>query len=105
METEYAMVIITAPEEEAAAIASTMVEKKLAACAQVSCPITSYFWWEGKIDTEKEVHIFLKTRTNLVPAITETLTSIHSYEVPECITIPIAGGNPEYLAWLADVLS
>ena len=101
----YLMAIISAPADIAGKLAGELVSRKLAACAQVTGKVESFYWWEGTMHREPEVLIYLKTKAALVPGIRELLKEHHPYEVPEFITLPILGGNPAYLSWLAETLS
>ena len=100
----YVMGIISAPEEEANQLAKSLVQKKLAACAQVSTPVTSTYWWDGKVEETTEALIYIKTETGRVHAIKEFLKTHHSYDVPEFIVVPIMEGNPAYLKWVSEVV-
>jgi len=96
----YVMGIISAPPEEGAKLAEALVEEKLAACVQVSSPVTSVYRWEGKIEHSQEVLLFVKTETGRIRSIKEFLLKEHPYEVPEFITLPITDGLPRYLKWI-----
>jgi len=99
-ENEYSIIIVTAGNKEAAReIASLLVERRLAACAQM-IPIESVYSWQGKICEDSEVALHIKSRTALFDEIKAAIKEIHSYEVPEIIQVPITDGLPEYLAWI-----
>lgn len=87
-------------EEEALKIGSTLVEERLAACANVLGRTTSLFWWEGKLQRESEVALILKTRSELVEQATQRVKALHSYSVPCVVALPIAAGNPDFLDWI-----
>ena len=100
-ESEYSIIIATTGDKESARkIATLLVEKKLAACAQLF-PIESIYSWQGKICEESETMLFIKSRTALFGEIKSAIKENHSYEVPEIIQVPIANGLPEYLNWIA----
>ena len=102
METEYSMVVATAADKESAkSIAKLLVEKRLAACIQMF-PIESVYFWRGEICGDNETLMFIKSKTTLFSKISAVIKENHAYEVPEIIQIPITGGLPEYLAWIAD---
>jgi periplasmic divalent cation tolerance protein len=103
-ETDFGIAFVSAPVNEAEGIAREIVQRKLAACAQVTAPLTSIYWWKGKIDTDPERLILLKTRRSLIPDVQSLLSRIHPYEVPELTFVPITGGSEQYLAWLAETL-
>ncbi len=85
---------------EALAIARAVVERRLAACANILDGVTSVYRWEGALHEDPEVLLLLKTRRDLAEALTEAVVSQHSYDCP-CVTVlPIVGGNADYLAWI-----
>jgi periplasmic divalent cation tolerance protein len=92
----------TAKAEDAGKIATQLVERKLAACVQIVEPITSVYRWQGKIESEQEILLLIKSTQDLIPDIAELLDEIHPYEVPELIATPIIGGSTSYLSWLED---
>ena len=99
--SEISIVLVTAGnEEEAAKIGQTVVEEKLAACANIVPRIRSIYRWKGKVHDEAESLLFLKTPTALFPALKNRIRELHSYEVPEIVAFPLAQGLPEYLAWV-----
>ena len=97
------VVSTTVPTKEAAArIAAAAVAERLAACAQVQGPISSTFWWQGKIDTATEWYCHLKTTRERLPALEIRIKTLHPYEVPEIIAVEIVGGSKAYLSWIAE---
>ena len=101
----YIVVIITTSnKEEALKIVHDLLEEKLIACANIVGPVSSIFWWEGKIDEASEFLVFMKSHGNHFERLSEKVAEIHSYEVPEIIALPIIKGSPPYLKWLSDSL-
>lgn len=101
MNAPHIIVFVTCSSaEEAEMIASTLVEKHLAACGNIVPAIRSIFWWKDSLEQEQEVLVMLKSRAELFPQIEEAVTSLHSYEVPEIIAIPLVAGSAAYLTWL-----
>lgn len=99
---ELSMFYCTAStEEEGETLAKILVEKKLAACVNVFSPIRSFFYWEGQAQEEEEVICIGKTRQSLLPALIQTITDHHSYEVPCVVTWSLEHGNPGFLEWIA----
>lgn len=99
-ENGYCMVITTAPDrDEAEKLAQGILENRLAACVQLSS-INSFFFWEGEIQQDDEVSLFIKTTVKRYPDLESYIREYHPYDVPEIIQLPITGGSPEYLAWL-----
>lgn len=95
------MVYMTAASAaEAERIARALVERRLAACANVLGPIRSFYWWDGKVQDEAEVALIAKTRAELVPELTAAVRELHSYSVPCVAALPVADGNPDFLAWI-----
>jgi periplasmic divalent cation tolerance protein len=100
---EYFQVnVTTATEEEAQSVGRMAVESRLAACAQVSGPIVSTYWWEGEVTSALEYVCSLKTSAVRVPALMAAVKEAHSYEVPEIVAVAIAAGDSAYLAWLGE---
>ncbi len=99
--SEISIVLVTAGSaEEAAAIGRTLIEERLAACANIVPRIRSIYRWKGKIYDEQELLIIIKTRTSLFEAVQKRVKELHSYEVPEIISFPVALGLPQYLEWV-----
>ena len=99
--TEYIQVVTTAEnKEDVETIAAAVVEKRLAACAQVLGPITSTYWWKDKVETAGEWLCLMKTRADRFEALAEAIGEIHPYEVPEIIALPIVAGSRSYLDWM-----
>ena len=97
----YQLVFMTAPNrEEAVKIVRTLLEEKLIACGNIMDPVSSFFWWKGKIEEEKEVLVIMKSHENLFKKLTNRLKELHSYDVPEIIAFPIVDGSPSYLDWM-----
>jgi periplasmic divalent cation tolerance protein len=96
---------VSAPDAATAqAIASALVEGRLAACAQVLGPITSTYWWEGSVETEQEHLVLAKTSADRFDAICERVRSEHPYDNPEILAVPVTAAARPYAAWLGDVL-
>ena len=105
MAHEYIQVVTTtATREDAERIARSLVEERLAACAQVTGPITSTYRWQGKIETTAEWQCWAKSRGELWARIEAAIRRLHPYEVPEILAIPVLAGSPSYLAWLDEAV-
>lgn len=102
--TEYVLAITTCPENEADSIVSSLVESKSCACANIIRGITSIYHWKGKIVTDNECMILMKTERNLTDRLYDSLRSVHSYEVPEFVIISIDDGSKDYLSWISESL-
>ncbi len=89
-------------QEEARRIGQQLVERSLAACVNLLGPIESIYRWQGQVETAREFLLLIKTTAERYPELQEALTTLHSYEVPECVAVAIAEGSAPYLAWLAE---
>jgi periplasmic divalent cation tolerance protein len=94
--------VTTSTETEAHKIAELLLTRRKAACVNIVPRMSSSFWWHGKIDSARESLLIIKTRASLLSEIIELVKSVHSYEVPEIIALPIIGGNEDYLKWVGD---
>jgi len=102
MNTQYIIILVTAKDKkEAEKIARGLLESKLIACANIVEGIQSLFWWRGKIDSSKEVLLILKTKKSFFKKISIKVKSLHSYQTPEIIALPIINGSKDYLAWIS----
>lgn len=94
-------VYVTASDgDEARRIGRALVEARLAACANVLGEITSIYWWEGEVQEGGEIALIAKTRTELVPALTEKVKALHSYSCPCVVAWPLTAGNKSFLDWV-----
>ena len=101
--TQVLQVTTTLDDRTAAErLARTLVEERLAACAQVSGPVTSSYWWKDKVTTATEWYCHVKTTKDRFPALRERIVALHPAEVPEIIALPVFGGHAEYLQWVED---
>jgi periplasmic divalent cation tolerance protein len=99
----YVVVMTTAGSaEEAQTIASALVESRKAACVQI-LPVASCYVWNGKIANEPEFMMFIKTRDALYEDVEALIRSLHSYETPEIVCLPIVKGANAYLDWISSV--
>lgn len=95
----------TTPDREMAdQIAAALVEQNLAACVQVSGPITSVYRWQGATETSEEWLCVAKTTAEHWLAIETLITTLHPYDTPELIATRIAKASPGYEAWLRELL-
>ena len=89
-------------EEEALQIANALVESRLAACVNLVAPIRSIYRWEEKIWDEKEWLLIIKTEKHRFEELEKRVKSLHSYSVPEIISLPIVEGSSAYLNWIRE---
>lgn len=88
----------------AAALAQELVEARVAACVNVTGPITSIYRWEGALQRDEERLLLIKTREDRFEALREAILARHPSEVPEIVALPIVAGHAPYLAWLEESL-
>lgn len=99
------IVLTTTPnEEEANRLAHAIVEAKLAACVQILPKMTSVYFWEGKVQTEAEHLLLIKTLNEKFDELSEFIRSNHSYEVPEIVAIDAEKVSEGYLNWMKEVM-
>lgn len=95
------VVQVTAPSRsEADRLGRLAVSRRLAACAQVSGPVTSTYWWEGEVRSATEWVCTMKTTAAAAPELVAMVEAEHPYEVPEALVLPVGGGLTAYLAWV-----
>ena len=101
----YIVIFVTASnKKEAKGIAEALVRDKLVACANIIDKLESVFWWEGKVDRAEEVLLVIKSKKEKLAKIIKRVRSLHSYQVPEIIALPIVGGYQPYLKWIDESL-
>lgn len=91
----------TDSEEKARALARGAVDARLAACAQISAPVTSVFRWQGAVETGEEWQVVFKTAAGRYDELEAHLVAAHDYETPEIIATPVVRGSDRYLAWVS----
>lgn len=103
---EFCTVAVTFDDEDKAKqMAKTIIEERLAACAQTEGPITSTYWWEGEVETEQEWRVDFKTTTAVLNRLTDRVVELHEYDTPQVIATPLVGGLDTYLKWIKDETS
>jgi periplasmic divalent cation tolerance protein len=96
------LVLSNLPDREIALeVANRLIERRVAACVNVLAPCTSVYRWQGKTEAASEIPILIKTTAARYPALEQALRELHPYELPEIVAVPIRGGLPGYLAWVA----
>ena len=104
--TDKIVVLCTcASAEEAAKIARHLVENRLAACVTIVPQVRSIYRWKGVVEDATEWLLMVKSRRGLVEKLSAEIASLHSYQVPEVVALPLVDGSPAYLNWLDRELS
>lgn len=97
----FLVYVTTSSEEEATDIGRTVVEGRLAACANVIEKSKSIYWWESEIQTATESLVILKTTNKNLGSLIDRVKQIHSYDCPCVVALKIHNGNEEFLNWIA----
>ncbi len=95
------LIYMTAPAAEAEKIASRLLDKGLIACANIMAPHTAVYKWQGKVEKGAETAVIMKTREELFEAAREEICSLHSYECPCIVALPITAGHEPFLQWIS----
>ncbi len=103
MAEKILLALSTFPDAETARrISNQLVTEKIAACANILPSVESIYRWKEKIETANETLVFFKLSEDRQAAFQEKLRSLHPYEVPEIVFVPVASGLPDYLRWVAE---
>ena len=97
----YIVIFVTASNKrEAQKIAAGLIKQRLAACVNIMDKVDSVFFWEGKIQKAKESLLIIKSKKEKMSKVIKLVKSLHSYEVPEIIALPVIAGDKPYLRWI-----
>lgn len=96
------MLTTLGPDADAAGLARTLVEERLAACVNVLPVMTSIYRWKGGVEQDREQQLFIKTTRGQLPALEARIRELHSYDVPEFLVLPTSGGSESYLRWIRE---
>jgi periplasmic divalent cation tolerance protein len=94
-----------AADADAASLARTLVEERLAACVNVLPAMTSVYRWKGAIEQDREQQLVIKTTGDRIAALEARIRELHAYDVPEFLVLPASGGSAAYLQWIAESTS
>ncbi len=95
------VVLCTCPPATAEGIAQTVVDERLAACVNIVPAVTSVYRWKGEVQRDEEAQLVMKTTAARFDALSARVAALHPYETPEILGLPVGGGAPGYLAWVA----
>jgi periplasmic divalent cation tolerance protein len=103
MAEKILLALSTFPDAETARqISDQLVAERFAACANILPSVESIYRWKDKIESGNETLVFFKVSEDRQSAFQDKLRSLHPYDVPEIIFVPVAGGLPEYLQWVSE---
>ena len=100
MSEPLVVLITTGSQDEAEQIAQALVADMLAACVNILPGVTSVYRWEGQVQRDQEWLLLAKSRRDVLDRLVERVRALHSYDVPEIVALPLAGGSEPYLRWL-----
>ncbi|HET9553522.1 MAG TPA: divalent-cation tolerance protein CutA [Anaeromyxobacteraceae bacterium] len=102
--TDALVVLVTTPSaEQAALLARSLVEERLAACGNVLPGVRSIYRWEGEVHDDQEALLVLKTARDKLEPLREAILRQHPYRVPEVLALPVEAGSAAYLAWIVEM--
>jgi periplasmic divalent cation tolerance protein len=100
---EPILIFTNFPDKKGAvAFAETVIDQRLTACVTILSSCTSVYRWQGNIEMAEETPVLIKTQRQHYDRVEQLIKMMHPYELPEVIMVPIKGGLPAYLQWLAD---
>lgn len=103
---EVVLVLTTiGADADAAALARTLVDERLAACVNVGAPVTSIYRWKGAIEQDREQPLVIKTTGDRLAALETRLRALHPYDLPEFLIVSASGGSTAYLDWVRAAVS
>ncbi|MGS0536842.1 divalent-cation tolerance protein CutA [Pseudoalteromonas sp. SaAl2] len=106
MTTHFRLVFTTcADASEARAMAEQLVSQKLAACVSILPNVESVYMWEGEVTQATECKLLIKTKSEKMNLVIQTIKQLHSYEVPEIQVVDVSTGNLAYFNWMDEVLN
>lgn len=105
MKNQFCLILSTAKDEqEAQKIIQNLLDEKWIACGNIVKDIQSLYFWQGKVQNDSEVLMILKTRQDLFQKISSKIKSLHSYDCPEIMALPVAAMNDDYQKWMMEVM-
>ena len=99
------IIVLTTTDKKtvAAKIGKALLTKKLIACCSI-LPVDSSYWWKGKIVSDKEFQLILKTKAGNFAKIEKIIKKLHTYELPEVLSIKIDKAGKDYLKWMNEAI-
>ena len=105
MTDKIVMLTTVASEEEGLTISRALVEQNVAACVNLIAGVRSVFYWKDEVCQETENLLFIKTKKTLQEKVANLIRSLHSYQCPEIISLPVSWGWEDYLRWIEETVS
>lgn len=105
MQQVVEVITTTSTREDARHIADALVQRRLAACVQIEGPMESHYFWQGQLECETEWKCTAKTLDDRFTQVERAIRELHSYDVPQILSLTVSGVSPDYLAWLTEQLN
>lgn len=97
------LIITSLPDRSSALVlAEKLIDLRLSVCVNILATCTSIYYWQNKIETAKEIPLFIKTLSQHYTEVEQTIKAMHPYELPEIIAVPVTNCLPKYLQWMID---
>lgn len=104
--TDACIVLTTCGSEETAlTIAAALVDQGFAACVNILPSVKSYYYYMGGTHLDEEVMLLIKTTDEQFDQVSQVITDLHTYEIPEILMLPVGAGSPAFLAWLREAVA
>jgi len=104
--TDACIVLTTCGSEETAlTIAAALVDQGFAACVNILPSVKSYYYYMGGTHLDEEVMLLIKTTAEQFDQVSQVITDLHTYEIPEILMLPVGAGSPAFLAWLREAVA
>jgi periplasmic divalent cation tolerance protein len=101
MPTSLLLILCTVPDRETGLkLSRSLLEKGLAACVNLTSPMTSVYHWQGRLEESEEILLLIKTTKQCYEDVEAVLRAQHLYELPEIIAVPVEQGLEDYLNWV-----
>jgi periplasmic divalent cation tolerance protein len=97
----HVVCLVTAPPDQAQAIAEALVERELVACVNIVAPVHSIYRWQGAVEHDDEALLVMKTTRAAVAPLTDAVGELHPYENFELVALSVEAGAPAYLDWIS----
>ncbi len=105
MKNKYCLAYTTTDSKQKAnEIAQELIKRKLAACCSIITGVQSVYYWDNQICEDEEFLLMIKTTTDKIAELKDTVLKIHNYDLPELIVVPVTDGNEKYLNWIDETV-
>jgi periplasmic divalent cation tolerance protein len=102
MAKDVLVVLVTCPPDKAQAIATRLVEERVAACVNVVPGLQSIYRWKDEVQSEGEALLIVKTARDRFDALKQAVLKHHPYVLPEVVAVTVDQGHAPYLEWVVE---